>query len=125
MHLFDCVIMVMVMVMVMVMIMMSEAGFPFFFSSVQVMVHISQLSNFSFHGRCLLAHCYSLWFVHLPAYIKLHHNKAKVLHVAFEVNYTNILYKYRTTLYNHSVSHRNKAKVRRRVNYTNVNCFVN
>ena len=36
--------------------------------------------------RCLLAHCYSLWFIHLPAYVKRHHNKAKVLHVAFEVS---------------------------------------
>lgn len=36
-------------------------------------------------AKCLLAHCYSLWFIHLPAYVKRHHNKAKVLHVAFEV----------------------------------------
>ena len=36
--------------------------------------------------RCLVAHCYSLWFIHLPAYVKVHHNKAKVLHVAFEVS---------------------------------------
>ena len=38
-----------------------------------------------FLHRCLLAHCYSLWFIHLPAYVKIHHNKAKVLHVAYEV----------------------------------------
>ena len=37
--------------------------------------------------RCLLAHCYSLWFIHLPAYVKIHHNKAKVLHVAYEVKH--------------------------------------
>lgn len=36
-------------------------------------------------AKCLLAHCYSLWFIHLPAYVKRHHNKAKVLHVAFEI----------------------------------------
>ncbi|XP_031552421.1 DENN domain-containing protein 4C-like [Actinia tenebrosa] len=36
-------------------------------------------------ARCLLAHCYSLWFIHLPAYVKSHHNKAKVLHVAYEI----------------------------------------
>jgi len=36
-------------------------------------------------AKCLIAHCYSLWFIHLPAYVKLHHNKAKVLHVAFEI----------------------------------------
>ncbi|XP_068740243.1 C-myc promoter-binding protein-like [Montipora capricornis] len=36
-------------------------------------------------AKCLLAHCYSLWFIHLPAYVKIHHNKAKVLHVAFQI----------------------------------------
>lgn len=36
-------------------------------------------------AKCLLAHCYSLWFIHLPAYVKIHHNKAKVLHVAYEI----------------------------------------
>ena len=36
-----------------------------------------------------MAHCYSLWFIHLPAYVKVHHNKAKVLHVAFEVSRNN------------------------------------
>lgn len=36
-------------------------------------------------AKCLVAHCYSLWFIHLPAYVKVHHNKAKVLHVAFEI----------------------------------------
>ena len=43
-------------------------------------------SRFFLLVRCLVAHCYSLWFIHLPAYVKVHHNKAKVLHVAFEVS---------------------------------------
>ncbi|XP_048583663.1 DENN domain-containing protein 4C isoform X2 [Nematostella vectensis] len=36
-------------------------------------------------ARCLLAECYSLWFIHLPAYVKCHHNKAKALHFAYEI----------------------------------------
>ena len=35
--------------------------------------------------RCLLAHCYSLWFIHLPAYVKSLHSKTKALRSAHEV----------------------------------------
>jgi len=36
-------------------------------------------------ARCLLGHCFAIWFIHLPAYVKSHHNKKKVLLSAFEV----------------------------------------
>ncbi|XP_064610092.1 C-myc promoter-binding protein-like isoform X2 [Liolophura sinensis] len=36
-------------------------------------------------SKCLLAHCYSLWFVHLPAFVKNHASKPKALQLAYEV----------------------------------------
>jgi len=36
-------------------------------------------------AKCLVWHCYSLWFIHLPAYIKTVHSKAKVLRIAYDV----------------------------------------
>lgn len=41
-----------------------------------------------FFYRCLLGHCFAIWFVHLPAYVKSCHNKKKVLHDAFEVSFS-------------------------------------
>ena len=37
---------------------------------------------------CLLAYCYGVWFIHLPAYVRSHHNIAKALHNAYEVSQT-------------------------------------
>lgn len=36
-------------------------------------------------ARCLLGHCYTIWFIHLPAYVKFHYNKENILWKAFEV----------------------------------------
>ncbi|XP_046861364.1 C-myc promoter-binding protein-like isoform X2 [Xenia sp. Carnegie-2017] len=36
-------------------------------------------------ASCLLAYCYSIWFIHLPAYVRSYHNKAKALLDAYEV----------------------------------------
>jgi len=33
--------------------------------------------------RCLLWHCYSLWFIHLPSYMKTVHSKTKALRAAY------------------------------------------
>ena len=35
--------------------------------------------------RCLLGHCYSLWFIHLSSYMKSTPSKLKILRVSFEV----------------------------------------
>lgn len=35
--------------------------------------------------RCLLGHCYSLWFIHLPSYVKTVHSKTKALRTAYDV----------------------------------------
>jgi len=35
--------------------------------------------------RYLLWHCYSLWFIHLPSYMKTVHSKTKALRAAFNV----------------------------------------
>ncbi|CAB4041262.1 Hypothetical predicted protein, partial [Paramuricea clavata] len=37
-----------------------------------------------FWSSCLLAYCYGVWFIHLPAYVRSHHNIAKALHNAYE-----------------------------------------
>ncbi|CAB4041263.1 Hypothetical predicted protein, partial [Paramuricea clavata] len=39
-----------------------------------------------FWSSCLLAYCYGVWFIHLPAYVRSHHNIAKALHNAYEVS---------------------------------------
>ncbi|CAH1795855.1 unnamed protein product [Owenia fusiformis] len=36
-------------------------------------------------AKCLLGHCYSLWFIHLPAYVKSVHSKTKALRTAYHV----------------------------------------
>ncbi|XP_066928785.1 C-myc promoter-binding protein-like [Clytia hemisphaerica] len=36
-------------------------------------------------ARCLLGHCFTLWFIHLPSYIKYFQNKQSLLFKAFEV----------------------------------------
>lgn len=36
-------------------------------------------------ARCLLGHCYTLWFIQLPSYIKYYQNNKKLLLKAFEV----------------------------------------
>ncbi|XP_074649748.1 C-myc promoter-binding protein-like [Tubulanus polymorphus] len=36
-------------------------------------------------AKCLLSHCYSLWFIHLPSYVKSMHSKTKALRTAFDV----------------------------------------
>ena len=35
--------------------------------------------------RCLLWHCYSLWFIHLPSYMKTVHSKTKALRAAYDI----------------------------------------
>ncbi|NXU81100.1 DEN4C protein, partial [Oreotrochilus melanogaster] len=36
-------------------------------------------------AKCLFSHCYSLWFICLPAYIRVAHPKAKALQQAYDV----------------------------------------
>ncbi|XP_030045645.1 LOW QUALITY PROTEIN: C-myc promoter-binding protein [Microcaecilia unicolor] len=36
-------------------------------------------------SRCLLRHCYGLWFICLPAYVKVCHSKVRALQTAYEV----------------------------------------
>ncbi|XP_064618735.1 C-myc promoter-binding protein-like isoform X2 [Lineus longissimus] len=39
----------------------------------------------SLWAKCLLGHCFSLWFIHLPSYAKSTHSKTKALHTAYDV----------------------------------------
>lgn len=36
-------------------------------------------------SRCLLRHCYGLWFICLPAYVKVCHSKVRALKTAYDV----------------------------------------
>ncbi|KAJ1218481.1 hypothetical protein NDU88_006060 [Pleurodeles waltl] len=36
-------------------------------------------------AKCLFSHCYSLWFICLPAYVKVSHPKSKALQKAYDV----------------------------------------
>ena len=36
-------------------------------------------------SRCLLRHCYGLWFICLPAYVKVCHSKDRALKTAYDV----------------------------------------
>ncbi|XP_063054729.1 DENN domain-containing protein 4B-like isoform X2 [Engraulis encrasicolus] len=36
-------------------------------------------------SKCLLGHCYGLWFIYLPTYVKAEGNKMRALHTAYEV----------------------------------------
>lgn len=36
-------------------------------------------------SKCLLSYCYTLWFIHLPAYVKMCQSKAKALRTAYDV----------------------------------------
>ncbi|XP_077323823.1 C-myc promoter-binding protein-like isoform X3 [Lithobates pipiens] len=36
-------------------------------------------------SRCLLRHCYGLWFICLPAYVKICHSKVRALRTAYDV----------------------------------------
>ncbi|KAG8146921.1 hypothetical protein E2320_013995 [Naja naja] len=36
-------------------------------------------------AKCLLGHCYALWFITLPAYVRMATSKVQALHVAYEV----------------------------------------
>ncbi|NWS92358.1 MYCPP protein, partial [Toxostoma redivivum] len=36
-------------------------------------------------SRCLLRHCYGLWFICLPAYVKVCHSKVRALRTAYDV----------------------------------------
>ncbi|XP_029430957.1 C-myc promoter-binding protein isoform X2 [Rhinatrema bivittatum] len=36
-------------------------------------------------SRCLLRHCYGLWFICLPAYVKVCHSKVRALQAAYDV----------------------------------------
>ncbi|XP_045437389.1 C-myc promoter-binding protein isoform X7 [Pipistrellus kuhlii] len=36
-------------------------------------------------SRCLLRHCYGLWFICLPAYVKVCHSKVRALQTAYDV----------------------------------------
>ncbi|XP_056137152.1 C-myc promoter-binding protein [Lampris incognitus] len=36
-------------------------------------------------SKCLLRHCYGLWFICLPAYVSTCHSKVRVLHMAYDM----------------------------------------
>uniref|UniRef100_T1IU82 UDENN domain-containing protein n=1 Tax=Strigamia maritima TaxID=126957 RepID=T1IU82_STRMM len=36
-------------------------------------------------SKCLVSYCYTLWFVHLPAFVQSHSSKAKALHTAYDI----------------------------------------
>lgn len=36
-------------------------------------------------STCLLRHCYGLWFICLPAYVKVSHSKVRALRTAYDV----------------------------------------
>uniref|UniRef100_T2MAU0 C-myc promoter-binding protein n=1 Tax=Hydra vulgaris TaxID=6087 RepID=T2MAU0_HYDVU len=36
-------------------------------------------------ARCLLGHCYTIWFIQLPAFVKYHHDKKSMLYTAFDI----------------------------------------
>lgn len=36
-------------------------------------------------AKCLLRHCYGLWFICLPAYVKVCHSKVRALRTAYDV----------------------------------------
>uniref|UniRef100_A0AAR2JHV2 DENN/MADD domain containing 4B n=1 Tax=Pygocentrus nattereri TaxID=42514 RepID=A0AAR2JHV2_PYGNA len=36
-------------------------------------------------SKCLLGHCYGLWFIYLPTFVRAESNKVRALHTAYEV----------------------------------------
>ncbi|KAL0171069.1 hypothetical protein M9458_031380, partial [Cirrhinus mrigala] len=36
-------------------------------------------------SKCLLGHCYGLWFIYLPTFVKAESTKVRALHAAYEV----------------------------------------
>lgn len=36
-------------------------------------------------SKCLLRHCYGLWFICLPAYVKVCHSKVRALRTAYDI----------------------------------------
>ncbi|XP_029643627.1 C-myc promoter-binding protein isoform X2 [Octopus sinensis] len=36
-------------------------------------------------AKCLLGHCYCLWFIHLPAFVKLSQSKPRALRLAYDI----------------------------------------
>uniref|UniRef100_A0A4W5KA48 Pentacotripeptide-repeat region of PRORP domain-containing protein n=1 Tax=Hucho hucho TaxID=62062 RepID=A0A4W5KA48_9TELE len=36
-------------------------------------------------SKCLLCHCYGLWFICLPSYVKVCHSKVRALRTAYDV----------------------------------------
>lgn len=36
-------------------------------------------------SKCLLGHCYGLWFIYLPTFVKAESTKVRALHTAYEV----------------------------------------
>lgn len=36
-------------------------------------------------AKCLLGHCYALWFITLPAYVRVAASKVQALQIAYEV----------------------------------------
>lgn len=36
-------------------------------------------------AKCLFSHCYSLWFICLPAYVRVSHPKVRALQQAYDV----------------------------------------
>ncbi|XP_073703795.1 DENN domain-containing protein 4B isoform X2 [Garra rufa] len=36
-------------------------------------------------SKCLLGHCYGLWFIYLPTFVKAESNKVRALHASYEV----------------------------------------
>ena len=71
---------------------------PFLVASCAIYLHASMVRCYAYMyayiynvgvfvvlHRCLLSHCYSLWFIHLPAYVKCTHSKNKSLRTAYDV----------------------------------------
>ena len=36
-------------------------------------------------SKCLLGHCYGLWFIYLPTFVRAESTKVRALHTAYEV----------------------------------------
>lgn len=36
-------------------------------------------------SKCLLGHCYGLWFIYLPTFVRAESTKVRALHAAYEV----------------------------------------
>lgn len=36
-------------------------------------------------SKCLLGHCYGLWFIYLPTFVRAESTKVRALHTAYDV----------------------------------------